>query len=134
MPSPDVRCEGACQPELGGHPDRYEPSPLVGGRHLARQVVTSGTGAMPGRLADGRSLAPVAPSKSSPRTMLKPGSIAATNLVRSGVSPAAFRPALTDRLRGQAASGRWTLAQLQRQMAYDRLLERLYLVDEQWIR
>ena len=48
-------------------------------------------------------------------------------------SPSAFRRALADRLRAQAASGRWTLAQLQRQMAYDRLLERLYLVDEHWI-
>ncbi|HET7484845.1 MAG TPA: nucleotidyl transferase AbiEii/AbiGii toxin family protein, partial [Solirubrobacterales bacterium] len=27
----------------------------------------------------------------------------------------------------------WSLSQLQRQMAYDRLLERLYLVDEGWI-
>ncbi len=48
-------------------------------------------------------------------------------------SPAAFRRALTDRLRAQAAPGRWSLAQLQRQMAYDRLLERLYLVDDDWI-
>jgi len=47
--------------------------------------------------------------------------------------PAAFRRALTDRLKASAVSGRWTLAQLQRQMAYDRLLERLYLVDEDWI-
>ena len=51
----------------------------------------------------------------------------------SYASPASFRRALTDRLRAQAAVGRWTLAQLQRQMAYDRLLERLYLVDERWI-
>ena len=48
-------------------------------------------------------------------------------------SPSAFRRALTDRLRAQAEAGRWTLAQLQRQMAYDRLLERLYLVDDGWI-
>ena len=48
-------------------------------------------------------------------------------------SPSAFRRALTDRLRARAEEGRWTLAQLQRQMAYDRLLERLYLVDEGWI-
>ena len=32
-----------------------------------------------------------------------------------------------------AAGSRWTLQQLQRQMAYDWLLERLYLVDEGWI-
>jgi hypothetical protein len=29
--------------------------------------------------------------------------------------------------------GAWTLQQLRRQVAYDRLLERLYLVDEGWI-
>ena len=32
-------------------------------------------------------------------------------------SPSAFRRALTDRLRARAEEGRWTLAQLQRQMA-----------------
>jgi hypothetical protein len=48
-------------------------------------------------------------------------------------SPAAFRRALTDKLRAKAETSQWTLAQLQRQMAYDRLLERLYLVDEGWV-
>lgn len=48
-------------------------------------------------------------------------------------SPAAFRRALTDKLKDAARESRWTLPQLQRQMAYDRLLERLYLVDEGWI-
>jgi hypothetical protein len=48
-------------------------------------------------------------------------------------SPAAFRRALTDRLRAIAETSRWTLPQLQRQMAYDRLLERLYLIDEGWV-
>jgi hypothetical protein len=48
-------------------------------------------------------------------------------------SPAAFRRALTDKLKNAAKESRWTLQQLQRQMAYDRLLERLYLVDEGWI-
>ncbi len=52
---------------------------------------------------------------------------------RSYGSPAAFRRALTDRLKGLAGTSPWTLPQLQRQMAYDRLLERLYLVDEGWI-
>jgi hypothetical protein len=52
---------------------------------------------------------------------------------RSYGSPGAFRRALTDKLRVLAAASRWTLQQLQRQMAYDRLLERLYLVDEGWI-
>lgn len=48
-------------------------------------------------------------------------------------NPVAFRRALTDRLEALAKEGRWTLQQLQRQMAYDRLLERLYLVDDGWI-
>lgn len=52
---------------------------------------------------------------------------------RSYRSPADFRRALTDRLKAKAESGPWTLPQLQRQMAYDRLLERLYLVDNDWI-
>ena len=55
------------------------------------------------------------------------------NEKRSYNSPAAFRRALRDRLRVKATTSRWTLAQLQRQMAYDRLLERLYLVDRGWI-
>src|SRR5882757_7174606 len=48
-------------------------------------------------------------------------------------TPAAFRRALTDRLKAAAKDSRWTLPQLQRQVAYDRLLERLYLVDDGWI-
>lgn len=48
-------------------------------------------------------------------------------------SPAAFRRALTDRLREIAKTGKWTLPHLQRQFAYDRLLERLYLIDDGWI-
>lgn len=48
-------------------------------------------------------------------------------------SPDAFRRALTDRLRAAARESRWGLPQLQRQMAYDRLLERLYFVDDGWI-
>ncbi len=55
------------------------------------------------------------------------------NLERSYGSPTAFRSALTDRLREKAKDSRWTLQQLQRQMAYDRLLERLYLVDDGWV-
>jgi hypothetical protein len=49
---------------------------------------------------------------------------------RSYGSPGAFRRALTDKLRNLATASRWTLQQLQRQMAYDRLLERLYLTRE----
>jgi hypothetical protein len=48
-------------------------------------------------------------------------------------SPAAFRRALTDKLRDMAKTSRWSLPQLQRQIAYDRLLERLYLIDDGWI-
>lgn len=48
-------------------------------------------------------------------------------------TPAAFRRALTDKLRQLAETSRWDLPQLQRQMAYDRLLERLYMVDDGWI-
>jgi hypothetical protein len=36
-------------------------------------------------------------------------------------------------LKEAAKDGRWTLQQLQRQVAYDRLLDRLYLVDDGWI-
>lgn len=52
---------------------------------------------------------------------------------RHYASPGAFRRALTDRLKNLASDGPWTLPQLQRQIAYDRLLERLYLVDDRWI-
>jgi len=48
-------------------------------------------------------------------------------------SPQAFRRALTDKLRAIAEAGEWELPQLQRQIAYDRLLERLYVVDEGWV-
>jgi hypothetical protein len=48
-------------------------------------------------------------------------------------SPQAFRQALTDKLREASTDGSWTLSQLQRQIAYDRLLERLYLVDDGWV-
>ena len=48
-------------------------------------------------------------------------------------TPRAFRSALTERIKERAKSGRWTVQQLQRQFAYDRLLERLYLVDDGWV-
>jgi hypothetical protein len=49
-------------------------------------------------------------------------------------SPNAFRRALTDRLRVIARPhGPWSLPDLQRQFAYDRLLARLYLADDAWI-
>lgn len=48
-------------------------------------------------------------------------------------TPAAFRRALTDKLKETVKHSRWTVQQLQRQVAYDRLLERLYLIDDGWI-
>src|ERR1019366_2045 len=61
------------------------------------------------------------------------GSTGAVSPDHTYASPAAFRRALTDKLKTVAGTSRWTLQQLQRQMAYDRLLERLYLVDDGWI-
>ena len=52
---------------------------------------------------------------------------------RSYGNPSSFRQALTDKLRSLATTSRWSLQQLQRQMAYDRFLERLYLVDGNWV-
>ncbi|HEX6667000.1 MAG TPA: nucleotidyl transferase AbiEii/AbiGii toxin family protein [Solirubrobacterales bacterium] len=52
---------------------------------------------------------------------------------RRYANPAAFRRGLTDKLKGVARDSKWTLPQLQRQIAYDRLLERLYAVDEGWV-
>lgn len=48
-------------------------------------------------------------------------------------TPGAFRSAVTDRIKERASSSPWTVQQLQRQFTYDRLLERLYLVDDSWI-
>jgi hypothetical protein len=52
---------------------------------------------------------------------------------RPYTTPAALRRALTDRLAAVADEGPWPLADLQRQFAYDRLLHRLYLLDNDWI-
>jgi hypothetical protein len=48
-------------------------------------------------------------------------------------TPTAFRRALTDRLKSLAATSRWTMPQLQRHVAYDRFLERLYQFDRDWV-
>lgn len=48
-------------------------------------------------------------------------------------TPEAARRAVTDRLKAQATHGPWTLADLQRQYAYDQLIERLYRIDDQWV-
>jgi Nucleotidyl transferase AbiEii toxin, Type IV TA system len=49
-------------------------------------------------------------------------------------TPTVFRRALTDKLRALASvDGPWPLRDLQRQFAYDRLLCRLYLLDDAWI-
>jgi hypothetical protein len=53
---------------------------------------------------------------------------------RPYATPAAFRRAITDKLRAIASPrGPWPLADLQRQFAYDRLLVRLYLLDDGWV-
>jgi hypothetical protein len=49
------------------------------------------------------------------------------------LTPVSFRRALTDRLKRETKRSRWTVPQLQRQVAYDRLLGRLYLTDDGWI-
>lgn len=48
-------------------------------------------------------------------------------------TPAAARTAVTDRLRAAAAVGPWRLPDLQRQFAYDQLVERLYRRDRGWV-
>ncbi len=48
-------------------------------------------------------------------------------------TPGAFRSALTDKLRVLSQRTEWTLPQLRRQFAYDRLLERLYVMDDGWV-
>lgn len=62
-----------------------------------------------------------------------PAACGLTRLSPRYPTPAAFRRALTDRLRARAAASRWNLAQLQRQLAYDRLLERVYSRDDGWV-
>ena len=48
-------------------------------------------------------------------------------------TPAAFRDALEARLARLANAGPWSYSQLHRQFAYDRLLERLYAHDRDWV-
>ena len=48
-------------------------------------------------------------------------------------SPGAFRTALSAKLRTLSESSPWTVPQLRRQFAYDRLLERLYMLDDGWV-
>jgi hypothetical protein len=45
-------------------------------------------------------------------------------------SPGAFRTALRAKLRTLSEGGPWTVPQLHRQFADDRLLERLYMLDD----
>lgn len=52
---------------------------------------------------------------------------------RHYASPQDFRRALTDKLEHLARDSRWELPQLQRQIAYDRLLVRLYMTNDDWI-
>lgn len=48
-------------------------------------------------------------------------------------TPDAARRAFTDKLRAEAVNGPWPLADLQRQFAYDQLVERLYRTDDGWV-
>ena len=48
-------------------------------------------------------------------------------------TPTAARAAVTDKLRSQAKESPWLLADLQRQYAYDQLVERLYRLDDRWV-
>lgn len=48
-------------------------------------------------------------------------------------TPEAARRAVTDKLRAEAAKGTWPLDDLQRQYAYDQLVERLYRLDDRWV-
>lgn len=48
-------------------------------------------------------------------------------------SPEAARRAVTDKLRAAAEDGPWSLPDLQRQYAYDQLVERLYRIDGGWV-
>lgn len=48
-------------------------------------------------------------------------------------TPEAARRAVTDKLRTEAEAGPWPLGDLQRQYAYDQLVERLYRRDGGWI-
>lgn len=48
-------------------------------------------------------------------------------------TPTAFRRAITDKLKALAKDGPWSTRDLQRQFAYDRLLSRMYMLDDGWI-
>jgi len=48
-------------------------------------------------------------------------------------SPGAFRTALSAKLRTLSECSAWTVPQLRRQFAYDRLLGRLYMLDDGWV-
>lgn len=48
-------------------------------------------------------------------------------------TPLAARAAVTEKLRAQAKESPWQLGELQRQYAYDQLVDRLYRLDEGWI-
>jgi hypothetical protein len=56
-----------------------------------------------------------------------------TNDERRYQTPEAVRRAITDKLSTEAAASPWRLRDLQRQYAYDQLVERLYRVDDAWV-
>jgi hypothetical protein len=55
------------------------------------------------------------------------------NKERRYQTPEAARTAVTGMLRAQAKDSPWQLADLQRQYAYDQLVERLYRLDQSWV-
>lgn len=52
---------------------------------------------------------------------------------RRYLTPEAARRAVKDKLRTAEIAGPWRLGELQRQYAYDQLVERLYRVDDAWV-
>jgi hypothetical protein len=52
---------------------------------------------------------------------------------RRYLTPEAARRAVTDNLRTAEIASPWRLGELQRQYAYDQLVERLYRVDDAWV-
>lgn len=52
---------------------------------------------------------------------------------RRYATPGAARRAVSDKLKAEASTSAWRLADLQRQYAYDQFVERLYRVDDRWV-
>jgi hypothetical protein len=52
---------------------------------------------------------------------------------RRYATPGAARRAVSDKLKAEASTSAWRLADLQRQYAYDQFVERLYRIDDGWV-